>query len=167
MKTFSRIFLITLLGIISVPIARADELPRHGVIGLAVAPPDTTKPDDVHTNPPTVKTVAPGSAGEAAGILPGDIPLELDGARVTSSTEFAARIGRHLAGDRVPILISRNGKELTLSAVLKPRPYETSPDAEVIYSSVTVEGTRRRTIITRPKAPGRFRLSSACMIAAA
>ncbi len=45
-----------------------DDLPRHGIIGLVVAAPDSSKPEDSQTNPPTVKNVVTGGAGGAAGI---------------------------------------------------------------------------------------------------
>lgn len=151
-----RFLLCILLAIWTVPATRADDLPRHGVIGLTIAAPDATRPEDFQTNPPTVKVVAPGSAAEAAGILVGDIVLELDGERITSSLDFAARVGRHLAGEPVAVLVVRGGKELTKTATLRPRPYEVSSDADILYSSVTVNGARRRVIVTRPKAPGRY-----------
>jgi alpha-beta hydrolase superfamily lysophospholipase len=156
MKFNFRIIYLILLAAISVPTLHAQDLPRHGVIGLTLSPPDITKPEDPKTNPPTVKTVAPGSAGDAAGIQAGDILRQLDGAPVASTTDFVTRIARHLAGDRVPIVVARNGQELTNTATLKPRPYETNPDADVLYNSVTIDGTRRRTIITRPKSAGHF-----------
>ncbi len=156
MKFNFRIFCLILLAAISLPTLRADDLPRHGVIGLTVSPPDITKPEDPKANPPTVKAVAPGSAADAAGIQAGDILRELDGTPVASSTDFASRIARHLAGDHVPIVLTREGQQLTKTATLKPRPFETNPDAEVLYSSLTVDGTRRRTIITHPKSAGHF-----------
>jgi pimeloyl-ACP methyl ester carboxylesterase len=156
MKILLRILGCGLLALLTVCNVQADDLPRHGVIGLTVAPPDSIRPEDPQTNPPTAKVVAPGSAAEAAGILIGDILLEIDGVKIASSVDFATRVGHHIAGDQVPILLVRDGKQLTKTAILKPRPYETSPDADVLYHSVTVDGARRRTIITRPKAAGRY-----------
>lgn len=156
MKIQTRIVWFLILAIFLVPVLRADDLPRHGVIGLTIAAPDLTKPEDPQTNPPTVKAVSPGSAGDAAGIQAGDILREIDGVQIISTADFVARVTRRLAGDRVPILVSRNGQQITKTATLKPRPYETSTDADVLYSSITVEGSRRRTIVTRPKSAGRF-----------
>lgn len=136
-------------------IGQVDELPRHGVIGLAVAPADPSKKEDPQANPVTVKTATPGGAGAAAGIQAGDVLHEIDHAQVTSSEEFARRIGRHLAGDSIQIRLSRNGVEMTKTVTLKPRPFETSADADVLYRSVVVDGARRRVIITQPKSPGR------------
>ena len=65
-------------------------------------------------------------------------------------------IGRHLAGDPVQISVTRGGQALSLTAVLKARPYETSPAAEVLYRSVEVRGARRRVIVSRPQRSGRM-----------
>jgi pimeloyl-ACP methyl ester carboxylesterase len=130
-------------------------LPRHGVIGLAVAAPDPAKPENPETNPPTVKSVVPGSAAEAAGIQPSDILRQLDGQPVPSAAEFAKKISAHLAGDSVTIDLLRGAEKISKSVTLKPRPLETSADADVLYRAITVEGARRRTIITHPKDAGR------------
>lgn len=119
----------------------AQELPRHGVIGLQVG-----------GTPPAVQRVVAGSAGEAAGFKNGDVIETIDGRPVASGEQFARAVGRHLAGEAVRVGL-RGGFERT--AVLKPRPYETSPNAEVLYRSVEVRGARRRVIVTRPRREGR------------
>jgi pimeloyl-ACP methyl ester carboxylesterase len=136
--------------------ATATDLPRHGIIGLVVAPVDPSKPGDASTNPPVVKTVVPGGAGAMAGLAPGDVIRALDGHAVGNATDFASSVGRHLAGDTVTIKIARAGSEMELKTVLQPRPYETSPDADILYSYVTAGGSRRRTIVTHPKTPGHY-----------
>ena len=133
-----------------------DDLPRHGIIGLVVAAPDSSKPEDSQTNPPTVKNVVTGGAGEAAGIQTGDTLLELDGKPVATAASFAHAIGRHLAGDSVRVVLRRAGQKMEKTIVLKLRPYETSPDATILYGSITAGGARRRTIITRPQSAGRY-----------
>jgi pimeloyl-ACP methyl ester carboxylesterase len=130
---------------------QTNDLPRHAVIGLQVAPTDLNKPEDPVKNPPTIKSVIPAGAGEIAGIQVGDILLAVDDAPVRTSADFAKRISRHLSGDSVSIRLSRQGVELSKTVVLKPRPFETSPDADVLYTSVVAGGSRRRVIVTRPK----------------
>jgi uncharacterized protein len=136
--------------------AQTRDLPRHGVIGLLVAPPDLTKPEDPATNPPTVKSAVPGGASDAAGIQSGDVLLSLNGIPVTSSIGFAQEVSRHLAGESITIRISRHGEQITKTVTLKPRPYESSPDATILYTAVTAGGARRRVIVTRPKEDGRY-----------
>jgi uncharacterized protein len=135
--------------------AAADELPRHGITGLVVAAADGATPEDSHTNPPTVKGVVTGGPGDAAGIQSGDTLLELDGKPVATSASFAQEVGRHLAGDSVHIVLRRAGQKMEKTIVLKPRPFETSPDATILYRSITAGGARRRTIITQPRSAGR------------
>lgn len=135
--------------------AVSDDLPRHGVIGLVLTP-DVAKPKEPQTNLPTVGTVVSGGPGEAAGIQAGDILLELDAKPVASAAEFALRIRRHLAGDSVRVVLMRGDRNIETTVVLKPRPFETSAGAEVLYRSIRANGARRRTIVTRPKAAGRY-----------
>jgi pimeloyl-ACP methyl ester carboxylesterase len=119
-------------------IAAADDLPRHGVIGLTVG------------TGLTVDRVTPGGAGAGAGMKVGDILQSVDNVTVATAGQFVRAVGRHLGGDAVPVSLLRGGEKVTRTAVLKPRPYETSPNAEVLYQSVMVRGARRRTIVTRP-----------------
>ncbi len=143
------------LGCVTV-FAQTDDLPRHGAIGLAVGAAKISEPEDAKTNPVTVKSVVPGGAGEAAGLRVGDILREVDGAPVPTSAEFVRIIGSHLAGDPLSIRLIRDGSEVTTTVILRPRPFETSADAEVLYSSVSANGAKRRVIITRPKSAGRY-----------
>jgi pimeloyl-ACP methyl ester carboxylesterase len=136
--------------------AQTDDLPRRGLLGLEVVSKDTSQPPDPKQNPLTVNRIIPDGAGEAAGIEAGDTVRAIDGAPVFRPGDFVDAISHHLAGDRMTIKLLRNGQKLTKTVTLKPRPYETSADADVLYRSVTAGGTRRRVIITRPKAPGRY-----------
>jgi uncharacterized protein len=136
--------------------AISDDLPRHGIAGLEVAAADSAKPADSQANPPIVKKVVTGGGGEAAGILPGDVLLELDGKPIVTATSFTQEIGRHLAGDSVRVVFRRAGQKMGKTIVLKPRPFENSPDATILYRSITAAGTRRRTIITHPQSAGRY-----------
>src|SRR6202167_667900 len=135
---------------------RIDDLPRRGIIGLLVVSADPAQPANPQTNALVVKTVVSGGAGEAAQIQPGDIVGGLDGQPVGSPEEFARMISRHLAGDAVTLELTRKGLKITAEVVLKPRPLETSADADVLYRAITAAGSRRRTIVTRRKPEGRY-----------
>ena len=103
-----------------------------------------------------VRLVASGGAGEAAGIQVSDVISDVDALPVANSADFARVIARHLAGDQVRIGLVRAGQKITKTAILKPRPFEASQDASVLYRSVQVDHVRRRVIVTRPKAPGHY-----------
>ena len=126
----------------------ADTLPRHGVIGLAVAPDAQNRVE--------VKTAISGGAGAAAGIQPGDLVQTLDGVPVATADGFARAIGRHLGGDTVKVGIVHAGEAATKIVTLKPRPPETSPYAGVEYLALPVRGSLRRAILTRPRKEGRL-----------
>jgi pimeloyl-ACP methyl ester carboxylesterase len=130
------------------------ELPRRGVVGLQVGTSDGARPAGPE-NPVVVQRVVEGSAGASAGVQKGDILRRVGGVPVTSAAEFAQIVGRRRAGETVELVLARNGAELTLYPVLKPRPYESDDNAEVLYKSVEVRGARRRVIVTRPKNDGR------------
>src|SRR5205085_8652783 len=59
------------------------------------------------------------------------------------------------AGDTVTIRFFRNGAAQTKQVSLKPRPFELSPDVEVLYKAVAVDGSLRRVIVTVPKNEGK------------
>ena len=123
----------------------AQELPRLGAVGLVI----TVKSGSV-----VVQQVVAGGAGEAAGFRAEDEIREVDGERITRPEQFTKAIGKHAVGDRVTVEIARAGARLSLAAVLKPRPLETSPNAEVRYQTVKVRDLRRRVIVTRPRREG-------------
>jgi pimeloyl-ACP methyl ester carboxylesterase len=126
----------------------ADDLPRHGAIGLVLGPGKATGIE--------VQRVVPGGAGEAAGFAAGDAIAGIDGIPVTTTGQFVEAIGRHLGGDVVRVEVVRAGERTVKTARLLPRPFETSPNADVLYRSVEVRGAHRRVIVTRPHVAGRL-----------
>ncbi len=68
-----------------------------------------------------VTEVAPGSAGEAAGVQPGDVLLAVGGISAADpawTLKFRAKYARSPDGSPLPILVRRNGAERTLEARL-------------------------------------------------
>ena len=74
-------------AVLCVWVAAADDLPRHGMIGLTVGP------------GLAVQRVTPGGAGAAVGIQAGDILQSVDGAAVASTGQFVRAVSRHLGGE--------------------------------------------------------------------
>src|SRR4051812_17912173 len=137
----------------------AGELPRKGFAGVQVGP----VPEDVRAGLKLtaeqgllVVRVVAGSAAAEAGLAEGDVILEAGGRPVGSAEEYVAVVGRLHAGDRLPLAVMRDGRRLSLTLTLMPRPFESSTDFDVLYRSVGTAAGRRRVIITRPKGQGRF-----------
>ncbi len=68
-----------------------------------------------------VNDVMEGSAGEAAGLKPGDIILKVNGEKVKTSNELQSMIVLHKAGDVVELTILREGRQIKKDVKLKPR----------------------------------------------
>jgi regulator of sigma E protease len=64
---------------------------------------------------PTVAEVRPGSPAAAAGFLPGDRFVSVDGAKVETFADVQ-RLVSGRAGDPIPFVMLRDGKEVTLQA---------------------------------------------------
>jgi len=86
-----------------------------------------------------VRSVAPGSAAEAAGIAVGDIIIRLDSLEIDSMDELRTALRDYSAGDTTPLTVWRNGENIKLSITfdedmyagipqLRPPPEADSPD---------------------------------------
>jgi S1-C subfamily serine protease len=69
-----------------------------------------------------VATVEPGSGADAAGLLAGDIVIEVDGTAINGSTGLVAAIRDREPGDEVEITILREGELEMVVATLGTRP---------------------------------------------
>jgi regulator of sigma E protease len=65
---------------------------------------------------PRIEAIQPGSAAERAGFQPGDLVLSIDGREIASFTDMQ-RIVSASADDTLTIVVDRQGREMTLSAV--------------------------------------------------
>jgi len=66
-----------------------------------------------------VAAVGPTSGAKEAGMLADDIILSIDDERVNSVPELQEKIGRHRPGDKVKVLVKRDGKEKLLNVQLR------------------------------------------------
>jgi len=78
---------------------------------------------------PRVHAVKAGSAAEAAGILPGDIILKVDGVE-TPAFEDVQRLVTPRAGEALPIVLERNGQEVT--ATVTPKETEITANGRTV-----------------------------------
>jgi pimeloyl-ACP methyl ester carboxylesterase len=129
----------------------ADDLKRQGSFGVQLAPVPEASAEHRGV---LVQGVAPGSSAANGGILADDIILKINETEIRDITQFIELARGFREGDAVRVTLLRGGQQLTKSFVLKPRPMETSPDFDIQYKSVLVDGTRRRVIITKPRLSG-------------
>ncbi len=81
-----------------------------------------TMPDFGHQGPGVkVQAVTPDSAADKAGILPGDLVLELDGKSVEGLRSLSGILKARHPGDEVPVKILRGDEEMEMTVVLTAR----------------------------------------------
>ena len=137
----------------------ADDLKRTGAFGVRVSevPSDMRKQLNLPAGEGIlVAEVFKGGSADAAGLQPQDIILKFNDLTISEVNTFVSLVRKTHGGDEVQLSLLRAGKALTKVVLVKARPFETSPDFDIVYQSVTVDGSRRRVIITRPKAAGKY-----------
>jgi serine protease Do len=71
-----------------------------------------------------VAAVQPGQPGAMAGLLPGDVIVRFGGELVGSSAALIRMVGRHPAGEKIEVRVTRKGEPTTLAVKLGERPSE-------------------------------------------
>lgn len=150
------IFISLLLACIG--IASGQELKRSGFIGVkagAMTDELRTKLHLAGTGGIVVLDLVEGGSAKDSGLLPNDIITQVNDHQISDVNDFVGIAKSLRAGDVVTLHILRGQESLTKQLVIKPRPYESSPDAEVLYKFVSVDGSLRRVIVTAPKSVGK------------
>lgn len=132
--------LLTVLA--SIRCVTADDLPRRPVLGAAVV----ANPSGVR-----VTAVSPGSPAESAGLRPDDVITSFAVQPVSTPADFVAAVRATPVAQPKPVEILRAGAAQTLLVTLISAPKESDPNVDTIYSSITVDGTLRRTLTTLPR----------------
>ncbi|HYG19810.1 MAG TPA: Do family serine endopeptidase [Ohtaekwangia sp.] len=73
-----------------------------------------------------ISDFAENSSAKQAGLQKGDVIVRIDGAEIHSSTALIEYIGRHRPGDKVNVVVNRNGKEVTIPVTLTGRDGKTA-----------------------------------------
>ena len=81
-----------------------------------------------------VSQVLEGSPADEAGINTGDVIIEYDGEEISFSTELPQLVGRTKIGDKVKLLVMRNGKEEALTLKIGELPGAEKPASEIAKS---------------------------------
>ena len=71
-----------------------------------------------------IQAVEPGGAAAAAGVRAGDVVLSVDGKDVTRDQTLSYLVANTAPGTRVPLVVMRDGKRMTLTATVARRPSE-------------------------------------------
>ncbi len=136
----------------------AQELKRRGILGVAAAP----VPDDARAaaglEPGVgilVANVFEGGGGERAGVKTGDIVVAINGSAVGGTAQFVAAAKALQPGSKVTFDVVRAGKRVSVETTLD-EVVEKDPAFDILYRAVSVDGSLRRVVVTRPKAPGRY-----------
>lgn len=97
---------------------------QRGVLGVMIRTVDNglAKAKDLDlTQGVYVDSLMENSAAAAAGIKKGDVIVAVDGVEVKTSPELQGLIAQHRPGEEVAVTLDRDGKEKTVSIVLKSR----------------------------------------------
>jgi hypothetical protein len=68
-----------------------------------------------------VSQVAPNSAGAKAGLTAGDIITSFGGETVTNLRDYTKILGKYNPGDKVTVVVLRDGKKVSFDMILKKR----------------------------------------------
>ena len=66
-----------------------------------------------------VNSVSNNSGADKAGIITGDVIVQIDNVQITSSSELLESIGQHHPGDKINVKVLRKNKEKIFSVVLQ------------------------------------------------
>lgn len=87
------------------------------------------------SHPARVDGVRPGSAADKAGLKEDDVILKVNGKEIPGNEVLIKTIGSYQPGDKVELVVQREGKELTLNAVLGDRAELTREDDRAAFQN--------------------------------
>jgi S1-C subfamily serine protease len=77
-----------------------------------------------------VAEVTPNGPADKAGIKQDDIIIQIDGKAMTQSSDLLASVRDKKPGDKVQVVLDRNGQQMTFTVTLEERPANLSSAAE-------------------------------------
>jgi Do/DeqQ family serine protease len=89
-----------------------------------------------------VSGFAPNSSAKTAGLKEGDVVVKIDQTPIRTNSALIEYIGRHRPGDKVNVIVNRNGKEITLPVTLTGRDGSTGtvkPEEKGGFASLGLE----------------------------
>ncbi|WP_277675580.1 trypsin-like peptidase domain-containing protein [Saccharopolyspora rectivirgula] len=97
----------------------AEELIRTGQVRHADLGVNAKSVTDGLSDGAQVQNVRDGSAAAKAGIAEGDVIIKVGDRQVRSADELIVAVDRHRVGERVPVTLVRQGRELVLDVTLQ------------------------------------------------
>jgi serine protease Do len=100
---------------------------ERGYLGVSVQQVGEDLADSLgipHTRGEFVQSVIPGQGAAAAGIQQGDVVVRVAGKEVTPQQSLSYIVANTAPGSRIPIELIRNGRRMTVTAVVGRRPSE-------------------------------------------
>src|SRR6266566_3371307 len=133
--------------------ALAQELRRSGFLGIVAVPltEEARKQLGSEETGILVKSVVDGGSAKDAGVKSNDIITQVNDRSVLDVSDFLQIVKTLRAGDVAKVSLLRGTERLSKDMRVKPRPYESAPDVETLYKAVSVDGSLRRVIVTKPK----------------
>jgi alpha-beta hydrolase superfamily lysophospholipase len=105
------------------------------------------------------------SPAYAAGLEVDDVVRAVNGAPTPDVHAFRDAVRALRAGSRISLSVLRKGQPRTIAFELPPFPLESFPDLAVQYGVfLSPDGTRRRSIVTRPPLDGSTRLPAVLLL---
>ncbi|WP_018478241.1 alpha/beta hydrolase family protein [Pontibacter roseus] len=104
-----------------------------------------------------VQRVVPNSTAASLKVQPGDVILRVNAIPVKNFLDVTVMARQLKTGENVTLELARNGKTTTMKGKVQPMPFETDPNADVVYGEVPLEGNRyARSILKKPKGKGKY-----------
>jgi serine protease Do len=82
-----------------------------------------------------VQEVVEGGAAEKAGMKKGDIILQIQGMPVNSKSEMQEIISQHNPGDKLELMVSRDGKQITYTLTLQSETMSVTDNQIIIHGA--------------------------------
>jgi len=100
---------------------------ERGYLGVRIQAINEDLADSIgiaHNRGEFVQAVEPNQAAANAGIKPGDVVVKVDGKDVTRDQTLSFIVANTAPGKRIPVELVRDGKRMTVNAVVGKRPSE-------------------------------------------
>ena len=95
---------------------------QRGMLGISIRTMDGNMAKEKNTEfvkGVWIENVGENSAADKAGIKAGDIMVKVDGVPVATSPRLQEIVAQHRPGDKLDVIVNRNGKEIELAVTLE------------------------------------------------